>query len=362
MQSSQAQSFYDRLPDDPPDTEMTVGAILRRTREHYGQSPEEVEAAIRVRAEQIEAIEQDSTAGIPGHVYAIGFVRSYSEYLGLDGDKMVEMFKKQQGVQKKGPDLDFLIPSVEGKLPPKWLVWFCVFAVLAGPYTIWAISGGEEYKGLEIQAVPESLKEPDSFAVIEFDDTQDKIERVTNNNEVLLNVLESSWVEIKDANNRTLISKVLEAGEQYYVPNDPSLKITLGDAGAVQYQDDRGEFVAFGDKGISLRNRPLNLRTNIVPKPSAVRTAPPEETFGAPVIDPQSYVEPNGDASAEITLGEDMGNSVENSARSGESSLPIPQRKVLDARDIEAEREESDSLEIIIAPRIEEGPSYGLNN
>ncbi|PZO78204.1 MAG: DUF4115 domain-containing protein, partial [Micavibrio aeruginosavorus] len=79
-----------------------MGEILRRTRVHYGQSLQQIEGVLRIRASQLDALEQGDVSQLPGRVYAIGFVRSYSEYLGLDGDKMVHLFKEQSvGKQKK---------------------------------------------------------------------------------------------------------------------------------------------------------------------------------------------------------------------------------------------------------------------
>ncbi|MBU0859077.1 MAG: helix-turn-helix domain-containing protein, partial [Alphaproteobacteria bacterium] len=78
-------------------TDMTVGEILRRTRLHYGQSLTDVESILRIRAAQLQALEDGRIDLLPGRVYAIGFVRAYAEYLGLDGEKMVHLFKAQAG-------------------------------------------------------------------------------------------------------------------------------------------------------------------------------------------------------------------------------------------------------------------------
>lgn len=245
---------------------MSVGEILQRTRLHYGQSPEDVERAIRVRAEQIIDIERNGTDSLPGHVYAIGFVRAYSEYLGLDGDKMVASFRAQQGGDNKKTRLDFLIPTSDGKLPSKWIVWLSVFLVMAGPYTIWALSGGEQYKGMEIKAVPEEMRQQNADSIMNLGALSQgrEAEGIPVKNEVLLNIVESTWVEIKDGNGDVLVSKTLESGEQYYVPNDKNLKITIGDGGAVEYQLADGSFVAFERRGKAVRNVPLNLRPDLV--------------------------------------------------------------------------------------------------
>ena len=99
------QPAYDQSQNDFSD--MPVGEILRRTRLHYNRTIEEVEAALRIQGKQIHAIEVGDTESLPARVYAIGFVRSYAEYLGLDGEKIVQLFKAQSEQDNTPPSLKF---------------------------------------------------------------------------------------------------------------------------------------------------------------------------------------------------------------------------------------------------------------
>jgi cytoskeleton protein RodZ len=119
-------------------TNMPVGEILRRAREHFGQSLADVENAIRIRAIQIDAIEKSQYDKLPGRVYAIGFVRSYSEYLGFEGDKMVALFKTQSaGGGRIKPELNFPAPASESRLPPVGLV-IAGLALFIAFIVVWA--------------------------------------------------------------------------------------------------------------------------------------------------------------------------------------------------------------------------------
>lgn len=53
---------------------------------------EEAVEATKVRGRYLSAIEQGDLRSLPGKVYARGFVRSYSEYLGLDGDEVTNLY------------------------------------------------------------------------------------------------------------------------------------------------------------------------------------------------------------------------------------------------------------------------------
>ncbi len=53
---------------------------------------DEAVEATKVRGRYLSAIEQGDLRILPGKVYARGFVRSYSEYLGLDGDEVTNLY------------------------------------------------------------------------------------------------------------------------------------------------------------------------------------------------------------------------------------------------------------------------------
>lgn len=61
-----------------------VGAYLRSKREELDLSIQEAGQDTKISMDFLKAIEDGAFDKFPGQVYAIGFVRSYSLYLGLD--------------------------------------------------------------------------------------------------------------------------------------------------------------------------------------------------------------------------------------------------------------------------------------
>ncbi|TME06004.1 MAG: helix-turn-helix domain-containing protein [Chloroflexi bacterium] len=68
---------------------MTIGAVLAAKRGERGLSIEQVEAATRVRADHLRAMEADQFDRLPAPVYAKGYLRTYATYLGLDPDELL---------------------------------------------------------------------------------------------------------------------------------------------------------------------------------------------------------------------------------------------------------------------------------
>ncbi len=84
-----------------------IGALLRASRLRRGEEIEDIAAALRIRRVYIEAIEEDRFDDLPGHAYAVGFVRGYAEYLDLDGEDVVRRFKEESSVPDQPADLSF---------------------------------------------------------------------------------------------------------------------------------------------------------------------------------------------------------------------------------------------------------------
>lgn len=76
-------------------SEQTLGQMLRQERELRDIPLDRIEEATRIRAAQLRAIEDDRLDALPAEAYARGFVRTYAEYLGLNGDDVVAIFNEQ---------------------------------------------------------------------------------------------------------------------------------------------------------------------------------------------------------------------------------------------------------------------------
>jgi cytoskeletal protein RodZ len=66
-----------------------------------GEDVRTVAAVLRIRPEHLEALEEGATDKLPGRTYALGFLRSYADYLGLDADEAVARFKEETAPEQK---------------------------------------------------------------------------------------------------------------------------------------------------------------------------------------------------------------------------------------------------------------------
>lgn len=119
----------DAEPIDPPAD--NVGAFLREARENTGRSIADVAASLRIRATFLQSIEDGHYEDLPGQTYAVGFIRSYADFLGLETTALLEQFKVESSGAEGGPDLDFPEPSTDGWFPTGKIVAGCVVVAIA---------------------------------------------------------------------------------------------------------------------------------------------------------------------------------------------------------------------------------------
>ena len=272
-------------------TDMPVGEILRRTRAHYGQNLFQIEQVLRIRASQLEALEKGEVHKLPGRVYAIGFVRSYSEYLGLDGDKMVHLFKEQSvGRKQKKPELSYPVSATESKVPNLAIIIGSVIGVLLliGFLSFLLLPAKDKN---EIEPVPESLtksqlNEAPSLVAGPVAATAtapapaaapvgEAVEVPKNTNRIVIEITDSSWIEIKNAEGAAVLRQVLKPGDIYLVPNEPGLILATGNAGGLALKVDGKEIAPIGKTGEIRRKLALDpdaLLQNVLPPPKATLT------------------------------------------------------------------------------------------
>ena len=69
-----------------------IGHSLREARERQGLGYPEIELATKIRAKYIRALEEEDFTSLPGDAYIRGFLRTYADYLGLDGEIYVDEY------------------------------------------------------------------------------------------------------------------------------------------------------------------------------------------------------------------------------------------------------------------------------
>ncbi|HSR71530.1 MAG TPA: helix-turn-helix domain-containing protein, partial [Kiloniellales bacterium] len=133
----------------------SVAETLRRTRTQLDEDLSQVAEALRIRQAYLEALESGDHQRLPGSTYAVGFLRSYADYLGLDGNELVERFKAET---RGGPGHSALVfpePVNQGRVPVGALILVAVLLLGVG-YGGWLyLSSGDRTIADLVPKLPE---------------------------------------------------------------------------------------------------------------------------------------------------------------------------------------------------------------
>lgn len=148
-----------------------VAALLRRRREELGRDVPTVARQLRIRAVYIAAIEEGRLQDLPGTAYAVGFVRAYADYLGLDGNSVVGDYRDELARRSRQNQLIWPVDQVEHKHFPGGIV-LVVCVLLAGAvYGGWYVASQPGGTGIDlIDQVPEFMKKQTSGGATEGTD------------------------------------------------------------------------------------------------------------------------------------------------------------------------------------------------
>ena len=134
-----------------------VGDLLRASRIRHGQELADVARALRIRIVYLQAIEDSRYEDLPGAVYALGFIRSYAEHLGLDGEQLVSRFNSDSSGQSRKPILTFPTIVPENGIPRGAIVAFGGLILLLAYGGWYFLSSKNLYVTDLIPPVPETI-------------------------------------------------------------------------------------------------------------------------------------------------------------------------------------------------------------
>jgi cytoskeleton protein RodZ len=239
----------------PPESE-TPGAVLRRAREARGQSIPDVVQVIRFSARQIEALERDDYASLPGSTAVRGLVRNYAKFLKLDATPLLVQLEPAVPV----PEADVRPPTNMGeaeqptlveRVPPRFILaggavlllalggfWLATLpadgglssflrGMSGGPAAVKSGSVAVPVVAPVVQPAPAVVAEsapvaenaasaPPPFAGlrVEFDD--------------------HSWIEIRDATQKVVFVGEYPAGTRQNVEGKAPFQVWVGRASGVR--------------------------------------------------------------------------------------------------------------------------------
>src|ERR1700739_2223662 len=95
-----------------------IGETLRETRMRRRIDMTEVEAATKIRAKYLRALENEEWDLLPGPTYVKSFLRTYAQALGLDARMLVDEYRAYYERPSEHDQLPISPPSRRLRQPP----------------------------------------------------------------------------------------------------------------------------------------------------------------------------------------------------------------------------------------------------
>lgn len=244
-----------------------VGAVLREAREQMGLSVEEVATRLKFAPRQIVALEEENFGQLPEMIFVRGFVRSYARFLEMDPEPLLEALP---GAPVQGPpstarsSKNDVLPGsgIAGKQNLLWLAAALgvavIIAVLAWKYSAegtrarvatvprhatlpGTASGVQQIVSTAASAVLSEFSVPGAHpanavgaSAVTAASGVDSSLQLRPAQQVKVVFTEDSWVEIKDASGKVVLSTLGKKGVSQSVTGSPPLSVIVGNANGVK--------------------------------------------------------------------------------------------------------------------------------
>ena len=278
------------------DFTLGIGTALRDARVMRNLSLAEVSAFLRIREAHLEAIELEDFDQLPGNVYAIGFIRTYAQYLELNESDLIMRFKAAS-VESGMADMVFEEEEETEQISGALKISLLVVGALV-VYVLWLVAGTQN-DGITVSTVVqtpaapvEALAAPTPPAVVADEaaaspaaavetpatprasdeaalaaatidgpaDVQPNAQLIDTTpapSKVEIRATRRTWMRLENAQGRVLFSSVIDEGEGFELPDDIDYILATRDAGALTYFVNNQAVAPVGRRGQILTNRNL---------------------------------------------------------------------------------------------------------
>ncbi|MBV8800748.1 MAG: DUF4115 domain-containing protein [Alphaproteobacteria bacterium] len=283
----------------------TVGQELRGARISRGEDVETVSRILKIRMDHLAALEDDNIAALPGRTYAVGFIRAYAEYLGLNPVDTVDRFKTEiAGRHDPSKTAGFKEPE---ELPGRswgWLIMgilmigliaYGIYYVFASPAPAPAITPAAPPASAERTPPPGSTLHPKSAGAVPRLQSSSRMTGPVRSAtavpapaqaqvygkwnlhpRIVLRIKQPTHILVQDEKGTEFINKVLQPGDSYQVANQDGLSLTAEHGNAVEIDVDGKPVRMAGNSAELTTALPLNPRT-LAGKPQAGEPSPNDQ-------------------------------------------------------------------------------------
>ncbi|HKH11950.1 MAG TPA: helix-turn-helix domain-containing protein [Rubrobacter sp.] len=243
--------------------EEKIGRVLERARKDRGLTLEEAERATKIRKRYLEGLEQDDYTVLPDAVYARGFLKTYANFLGLDGVALSQELRtrrkprRERGVSYAAPSSEFERPIISpGGVPgseKRKVSSSTIITVAVAALVIAALVGALYFVGLGVRSSGAGEAERIAAPVEPGNSGRGAEEAKGEEPSGALTVGVEvkgvpAWIRVR-SDSETVFEEVAQPGFSRTFEARRAVGIRAGDAGAVSVEVNGQDVGTLGDPG-----------------------------------------------------------------------------------------------------------------
>ena len=212
-----------------------IGNSLREARLRQGLDFPEVEQATKIRGKYLRALEDEQFDILPGQTYVKGFLRAYSEYLGLDGQLYLDEYNSRYIPGDEETPLRASSTSAAGRNPRVESSVVLVALAAIGILTALVVVAWRFGSDTPETAIPDFSSQPPAASNSKSENPAPKRKRPAQARLTATGALGDSWMEVYAGSQagRLLYRGTLEAGQVIRFLR-PKLFVVMGRPGNVR--------------------------------------------------------------------------------------------------------------------------------
>ena len=142
----------------------SLGQKLREAREKHNYNLEQVARDTNISKSYLEALEEENFGVIPGDTYVLGFLRNYAEYLGLNPEELVGLYRNLR-IQEQPMPMSELLQGPGPRRRPRTVALVLVVAVLVAVGVFLLVRYGLPRRGGEPVMARQPASAPGEYAL-----------------------------------------------------------------------------------------------------------------------------------------------------------------------------------------------------
>jgi len=207
-------------------TSENFGSRLRVRRESFGLSLSDLAETTNIGKDFLRAIETMDEAALPAIGYTLGFVRTYANALGMDGDMAVKAYKADTEMTRLPlRDAPHVILTRQWRLPRGFVSALSV----AGVFIMIGAWYGTQSVAIATPTPPVDISAQYTAAEPAAPVMQDGV--------FTLRTTSPSWIEVRDVQGTVEVSRIFVIGETWQGETSAGYSVSVRDAGAVELYD-----------------------------------------------------------------------------------------------------------------------------